>query len=82
MGKVVDKTYSFHELYQKFATEKLTGGRNTKTCITASAGNRYMAQFKLYINQISLIVIFMKSEEGSYRNLSIGYWTMVISLSF
>ena len=44
MGKVVDKTYSFHELYQKFATEKLTGGRNTKTCITASAGNRYMAQ--------------------------------------
>ena len=49
MGKVVDKTYSFHELYQKFATEKLTGGRNTKTCITASAGNRYMAQFKLYI---------------------------------
>ena len=38
LGKVVDKTYSFHELYQKFANEKLTGGRNTKTCITASLG--------------------------------------------
>ena len=30
MEKVVDKEYSFHELYLKFATEKQEGGRNIK----------------------------------------------------
>ena len=49
LEKVVDKEYSFHELYLKFATEKQEGGRNIKTCITKSAGDRYMAHFKLYI---------------------------------
>ena len=49
LEKVVDKEYSFHELYLKFATEKQQGGRNIKTCITKSAGDRYMAHFKLYI---------------------------------
>ena len=49
LEKVVDKEYSFHELYLKFATEKQQGGRNIKTCITKSAGDRYMAHFNLYI---------------------------------
>ena len=49
LEKVVDKEYSFHELYLKFATEKQQGGRNIKTCITKSAGDRYMAHFELYI---------------------------------
>ena len=46
LEKVVDKEYSFHELYLKFATEKQQGGRNIKTCITKSAGDRYMSHFK------------------------------------
>ena len=49
LEKVVDKEYSFHELYLKFANEKQEGGRNIQTCITKSAGDRYMAHFKLYI---------------------------------
>ena len=49
MEKVVDKEYSFHELYLKFATEKQQGGRNIKTCITKSAGDRYMSHFYNYI---------------------------------
>ena len=49
LNKVVDKEYSFHELYLKFATEKKEGGRNTKTCITKSAGDRYTSHFDLYI---------------------------------
>ena len=49
LEKVVDKEYSFHELFLKFATQKQQGGRNIKTCITKSAGDRYMAHFKLYI---------------------------------
>jgi integrase len=49
LEKVVDKEYSFHELYLKFATEKQQGGRNIKTCITKSAGDRYMAHFEHYI---------------------------------
>ena len=39
LEKVVDKEYSFHELYLKFATEKQEGGRNIQTCITKSAGD-------------------------------------------
>ena len=43
LEKVVDKEYSFHELYLKFATQKQQGGRNIKTCITKSAGDRYLS---------------------------------------
>lgn len=49
MAKVVDKEYSFHELFEKFATIKRDGGRNIKSCITKSAGNRYMSHFNNYI---------------------------------
>ena len=49
LEKVVDKEYSFHELYLKFATQKQQGGRNIKTCITKSAGDRYMSHFNNYI---------------------------------
>ena len=49
MEKVVDKEYSFHELFEKFATIKAEGGRNMKTCLTMSGGDRYAAHFRNYI---------------------------------
>ena len=49
MDKVVDKEYSFYELFEKFATIKAEGGRNIKSCLTMSGGDRYMAHFKNYI---------------------------------
>ena len=49
MAKVVDKEYSFHELFEKFATIKRDGGRNIKSCITNSAGSRYISHFSTYV---------------------------------
>jgi len=49
MDKVVDTEYDFKDLFLKFATIKSEGGRNVKTCVTQSGGNRYMAHLNLYI---------------------------------
>ena len=43
MEKVVDKEYDFKDLFLEYATIKASGGRNVKTCVTQSGGNRYMA---------------------------------------
>lgn len=49
LDKVVEKEYSFHELFKEFAQVKKQGGRNIKSCMTKSAGARYASQFKNYI---------------------------------
>ena len=49
MDKVVDQEYSFHELFEKFAEIKRTGGRNVKGCLTKSSGDRYESHFRNYI---------------------------------
>ena len=49
MDKVVEKEYSFHELFLKFSDIKRDGGRNIKSCMTISGGARYASQFENYI---------------------------------
>jgi integrase len=49
MDKVVEKEYSFHELFMQFADTKREGGRNIKSCMTISGGARYASQFENYI---------------------------------
>ena len=49
MEKVVDIEYDFKDLFLKFATIKAEGGRNVKTCVTQSGGNKYMVHLRKYI---------------------------------
>ena len=44
-GLVVDKEYSFHELFLKFANIKKEGGRNYASVLTKAAGDIYLRHF-------------------------------------
>ena len=48
-GLVVDKEYSFHELFLKFANIKKEGGRNYASVLTKAAGDIYLRHFNLHI---------------------------------